>query len=79
MTYRIPRRFYDDHAARDLPSGTITRSTKTHHHVELNNDDHAELLSDARHYADASNGWSPELFGLCASARATVKALTATR
>lgn len=76
---RLPRRFYDDHVDRmddgaDAPVGTLLRSTKAHHFVQLDEAAFRELLSDARHYSDDY----PEFPGLMASARATVRALEAT-
>lgn len=75
-TYRLPPAFYEDHCARDLPAGTVVRTTKRSVYVELDADDYAELLSDARHYADRASGFDG-LLGLRSSARATVNALVA--
>lgn len=73
--YRLPPTFYDDHVSRDLPSGEEVRRTKSHVFVNLTDEERAELLSDARHYASPSMGFSADYPGLVASARATIKAL----
>jgi hypothetical protein len=96
ITYRIPKRFYEDHIERcgddpdpDDPNweggypgaGVIVKTTVSHYTVELNDAQHAELLSDARHYADPymAAELGPDYFGLVSSARSTVKALEAVR
>lgn len=72
--HKIPKVFYDDHVHRDLPAGRIVKQTKQHYHVELSDEEHHELLSDANHYADPNNDF--QMPGLSASARATARALT---
>lgn len=74
--YRIPKVFYEDHIDRDLDGGTVVRSTKSHHYVDLDDAAYAELVSDADHYSDQTqfDAW---MFGVCTSARATWKTLTA--
>jgi hypothetical protein len=74
-TYQIPKRFYDDHVDRDLPGGTIIKSTKRHYTIELSDADRDELLSDADYYTDQSAAFDPDLFGVIASARATARAI----
>lgn len=79
MIVQLPPRFYYDHVARDLPAGRVVRATRRHVFVEVGEDERAELLSDARHYASAGNGLDVRDYaGLIASARATVRALEKT-
>lgn len=73
----LPTRFYDDHDDRLLPSGTLVKRTRRSVTVDLDPEAFADLLSDARHYADPVNGYAAESPGLVASARATVRALEA--
>jgi hypothetical protein len=75
--YRLPPAFYWDHVARDLPAGRVVRESKRHVFVELDEAERAELLSDARYYADPAIAADMGLFGLASSARATVRALRA--
>lgn len=54
---RLPRSFFDDHEARDLPTPDVQRKNKVH--VWVRRDDPAlpELINDAQHYAsEASAG-----------------------
>jgi hypothetical protein len=75
---RLPPAFYDDHVSRDLPSGVEIRRTSRYVEIEAEDDDLAEIYSDASYYADPVGGpnW-PEGVGIRASARATVKAMKA--
>lgn len=77
VTVKIPKRFYDDHVARDLPAGKVVEDMPRHYRVELNAADYTELLSDADHYVwlGRTGDLDPEYFGLVSSARATVAAL----
>lgn len=74
--YKLPPRFYHDHVARDCLPGVLVRETSRQVVVELDAAAYADLLSDADYYSDAS-AFEPDLFGLCASARATYRALLA--
>lgn len=71
---RIPKRFFDDHAERDLDTPAIVRETNAHYFISIDDPFVAELRDDARFYA-AEHG--PDLLppGLKASARATLTAL----
>lgn len=71
----LPPAFYDDHVSRGLNAGLARKRTQRYVRVELDAAAWAELLSDARHYADGDMGYAAELPGLVASARATVKRL----
>ena len=86
--YIIPRAFFDDHIARelppfsnelrDLPEGVIVKSTKSTYTVLLSSDEAEELFSDADYYSDiikmSEDKW---MFGLQQSARATCKRMRA--
>lgn len=77
-TVKVPRRFFDDHAERDLPTPTIVRTLAAHYVVSSDDPALSELLNDAEHYATPGQfGHDPELAGIVASARATVRALKA--
>ena len=76
MATKLPKRFYFDHLERDCASGTIDRETKTHVFVTLDRESYDDLLSDADYYSDATQ-FDRYLNGLCASARATKRALLA--
>jgi len=75
--YRLPARFVLDHVSRGLlrPSAVL-RVTGRSVVLELTDAEAAELLSDARHYADQANGYAADYRGLVASAKATIRALT---
>ncbi len=71
----LPPRFYEDHIDRDLPGGVAFKLTRKLVSIEIDEDELAELLSDAHHYSSfAQNG--SEYLGLQSSARATVKRIT---
>lgn len=81
-TIRIPHRFYFDHLERDLDSPRVIRTTKSHLHIDPADPALDELLDDARFYAGTPgqpgiDADTPELRGLVASARATVRAIEA--
>lgn len=71
-TIRVPKRFFDDHAERDLDTPAIVRETKAHYFIRADDPATAELRSDAAYYADGPDLLPP---GLKASARATLIAL----
>ncbi len=76
-TYKLPPAFLDDHIDRDLlPESAVVRRRKTFTEVTLTDEQRAELLSDAQHYANPDNGYGRDFPGLCQSARATVRRLT---
>ena len=74
---KIPQRFYDDHKERDLESPEIVKETKTHYWIKADDPDIAELKSDAHYYYTMWNmgAFDNYLFGICMSAKATLKAL----
>ena len=73
---RIPRKFYEDHDERCLPTPVAHRTTTRHVFVDINDPLLPELLDDAEYYAD-ERGICPEVRGICRSAKATAKAITA--
>jgi hypothetical protein len=79
---RIPKRFYNDHVARDLKAPAVIRKTKQHYIIDATpSSAFDELLSDALFYADGdASGFDmsdPDIRGIVASARATARALEA--
>ncbi|WP_299821260.1 hypothetical protein [uncultured Jannaschia sp.] len=74
---RIPRVFLDDHEAHDLPTPAIRKTERYHDRIRADDPALPELIPDARH--DAEGGIStrdvPHLFGVVASARATLPAI----
>ena len=74
---RIPRVFLDDHEARDLPTPVIQKTERYHYRIRADDPALPELVSDARHYAEGgiSTRDFPHLFGVVASARATLHAI----
>lgn len=77
----LPRRFYEDHADRELPCGTVLSRSASRVRVICSDAELEEIESDARHYAhpDVAQGMGREYSGIVASARATVKAIEAYR
>ena len=75
MRYKVPATFYLDHVSRDLPGGTVIKSTKTYVLVELTEEERRELLSDASYYSTDWKYMGREFMGLGKSAAATVRAL----
>jgi len=78
-TYKLPKRFADDHWSRDCgETDKIVRETSTHYIVEMDAEGYSDMLSDADLYSDHTHFDPPQdYFGLAQSAKATVKALTA--
>lgn len=72
---RIPRRFYEDHLWRDLPTPIALRETKRHVWIDSEDEAVIDLLSDAEHHAEEAMHFDPPMPGLASSARATVRAL----
>ena len=48
---RLPRAFFDDHVARDLPTPAVIRSTEAYVVVDTNDPNWPELIHDAEHYS----------------------------
>ena len=75
---KIPRAFYDDHRDRDLESPKIVKETNRNYWINADDPDISELKDDAQYYYDlwCEGLWGDQyLFGLCMSAKATLKAL----
>lgn len=49
---RVPRRFFDDHEARSLPTPEVVHYNKTHYWIKRDDPAIEELRSDAAYYAD---------------------------
>ena len=71
---RIPQRFYDDHAERDLPAPEILKETSKHYWINAESEHLSELPNDADFYSDYQH-WPRECWGLCKSANATANAI----
>lgn len=76
-TVKLPAVFWRDHYERDLPSGRLLKETRSEVTIEATDAELAEILHDAEHYADKYGPDGEGLSGLKASARATIKRLTA--
>ena len=78
---RIPRVFYDDHVERDLPSPVVRKTARYHYYIRADDPALDELASDAAHYGEGGicGRDFPHLFGLIASAKATLAAIRAFR
>lgn len=74
-TYRIPKMFYWDHVARELPAGTLQRECRHHLVVLLNEEEYEELLSDAKYYAFSMGDGGFDGHALISSALHTFNAL----
>jgi hypothetical protein len=73
---RIPKVFYNDHVARDLPAPPIERKTRRHYYIDCDHPHIGELEDDAVHYSDATTwGNGIEQGGIERSARATLNAI----
>lgn len=70
LEVKLPRSFYWDHVARDLPAGELVRDCKGHVVVALDQENYDELLSDAKFYSALE--MDPPQPGLSSSAKATV-------
>lgn len=73
-TVKLPVRFFDDRAERELPMPNVIRCNSRYYLVDRADPALVDYLDDAQYYA-ADVGGAP--FGLIISARHTVKALTA--
>lgn len=75
-TIRVPLRFYQDHAERDLPTPVNHSRSKAYATIAADDPALPDLLSDAEFYADTMTdpAWSSAL-GVARSAVATVRAI----
>jgi hypothetical protein len=74
LLYSIPKRFYDDHVERDLPAPPVLYTTARLYVIAGDDPTLAELLDDARFYADA-DGPDEQPRGLKTAARALLHAV----
>jgi hypothetical protein len=74
---KLPTAFFIDHQERDLDTPAVVKRTRTHVFVRADDPAIPELLDDARHYSDSAAFMDRAYFGLCMSARATERAITA--
>jgi hypothetical protein len=70
---KIPKLFYDDHLARELPSPKILKVTKTNYFIDTTDEHIYELFDDADYYCNEIE--INDMRGLITSARATKRAL----
>mgnify|MGYP003112962334 CR=1 FL=1 len=70
---KIPKLFYDDHLARDLPSPKILKQTKTNYFISETDEHIFELLDDADYYVVMV--CASDYKDLILSAKATIKAI----
>lgn len=72
---KLPRRFFDDHAERDLDTPKVVKSTRRHYFIASDDPALPELASDAEYYAGSGSYMEFHLQGLCRSATATADAI----
>ena len=74
---KIPQRFFQDHAERDLDTPEIIKMTSTHYWIKADDPHITELYQDAKFYAKPWIDSVPGdgLWGIVVSARATKRAL----
>ena len=78
VTVTLPKIFFEDHAARELPTGDVVKRTKRTVTTKVDREAFDDLLSDARYCAtEIDAGGEPLLLSLMRSARAAVKRLEA--
>ena len=70
---KIPKLFYDDHLARDLPSPKILKQPKTNYFISETDEHISDLLDDADYYVWTVS--TSDYKGLVQSAKATLKAI----
>lgn len=69
---KLPKRFFDDHAERGLPTPEVIRDYAHSYAISINDPALTELLEDAEHYVD---GVDQAERGLIMSAKATCRAI----
>ena len=76
---RIPKRFFDDCTNCETGTPVVDRETKSHYFVDMWADEtaSADFVSRAWLYEDSQHFSGGEVGGICASARATLRALAA--
>jgi len=76
---KLPRRFFDDHAERDLDTPKVIKSTRRHYFVASDDPALPELTDDAEYYAGSGAYMEFHMQGLIRSATATANAIYAVR
>ena len=72
---KLPRKFFEDHEDRALPTPEIVKENKRNIWIDRNDPNLEELKSDAEFYSDP---WGPEVsVALRNSAKATLAAIIA--
>lgn len=72
---RLPVMFYDDHESRELPTPPTIKRTKRYVWIDPTHEHVAELVSDAKYYADPQ-GFDPDVARrLAPAARALLAAI----
>jgi len=74
---RIPKRFFDDHFERGLPTPRVVKSTSMHYWIDVTDPSVPDLLDDADFYrTEMTNGYAFGTgLGLQRSAEATYQAI----
>ena len=74
---RIPKRFFDDHFERGLPTPPVVKSTSMHYWIDVTDPSVPDLLDDADFYrTEMTNGYAYGTgLGLQRSADATYNAI----
>lgn len=67
---KIPKRFFEDHSERDLPTPAVLRETKAYLVIDTADEAFPELVDDAKHYANDGVDMGP-----ITAARALLKAI----
>ena len=75
-TYRIPKRYYNDHVECDCEAPEIIRETKAHYFISADETPElAELRDRATSYAEENDDYWENCRGIVISARATLKVI----
>jgi len=72
---RIPRKFYDDHRERDLETPPAVKENSRSVWIDTTHPDFAELVSDAKYYAEDTAGWNQDSLHWVYAARRLLTAI----
>ena len=72
---KLPKKFFDDHRDRELPTPKVIKETSRHYFVSASDEELVELGDDAVFYTNPHSEFWKELPGLYKSAKATLRAL----
>lgn len=72
---QIPKKFFDDHGDRALPTPTVQRETKTYYWIDKRDEHLPELISDAEYYAETFQGWTDDAKPFITAARRLLDSL----